>query len=121
MVPDANTSDMRIIANSLGIAFVAVFLTLPGTAADREVVGTLIEIGCATVPFGQGTAACMLRCAKRGEPIGIRTNEGTYTISGNWAADNETLLAELMTKEVIAIGEVDGLTIAVASMEPARQ
>ncbi len=61
----------------------------------------------------------MLRCAKRGEPIGIRTDEGTYTITGNWAVQNEEQLAALMTKEVRAIGEVTDLTIVVTSMERA--
>lgn len=62
----------------------------------------------------------MVRCAKRGEPIGIRTDEGTYTITGDWAFQNEEQLARLMTKEVRAIGEVTGMTIVIASMEPAE-
>ena len=61
----------------------------------------------------------MVRCAKRGEPIGIRTDEGTYTITGDWAFQNEEQLARLMTKEVRAIGEVTDLTIVVTSMERA--
>ena len=62
----------------------------------------------------------MVRCAKRGEPIGIRTDEGTYTITGDWAFQNEEQLARLMTKEVRAIGEVTGMTIVITSMEPAE-
>ena len=109
------TNLLRLVASAWILLF-----SLPVIPADSTVTGTLVEIGCANVPFGKGTAACMVRCAKRGEPIGIRTDEGTYTITGDWAFQNEEQLARLMTKEVRAIGEVTGMTIVITSMEPAE-
>ena len=104
----------------VAIAIVILTLAVPSGAAESTIIGTLVEIGCANVPFGKGTAACMLRCAERGEPIGIRTSDGTYTITGDWLATNGHQLAALMTKEVKVTGETDGMTIAVATMEPAE-
>lgn len=104
----------------VAITIVTLTLAVPSGATESTIIGTLVEIGCSNVPFGKGTAACMLRCAERGEPIGIRTSEGTYTITGDWAAINGHQLAALMTKEVEVTGETDGMTIAVATMEPAE-
>ena len=104
----------------VAITLVTLTLAVPSRATESTIIGTLVEIGCANVPFGKGTAACMLRCAERGEPIGIRTSEGTYTITGDWAAIHGHQLAALLTKEVEVTGETDGMTIAVATMEPAE-
>lgn len=111
---------MRTIMTTVLVVLVTFTLTLPGKAAESAITGTLVEIGCANVPFGKGTAACMLRCASRGEPIGIRTSDGTYTITGDWTATHGDDLAELMTKKVKATGEINGMTIAVATVAPAE-
>ena len=111
---------MRTILATVAVALVTLTLGLPGRAAESTITGTLVEIGCADVPFGEGTAACMLRCASRGEPIGIRTSDGTYTVTGDWSKNIGEDVSELMTKEVKATGKIDGMTIAVTTLAPAE-
>ena len=50
--------------------------------------------------------ACMVRCAQNGDPIGILTDDGLYTITGDWLAENGARLADLMAEQVEATGEV---------------
>ena len=49
--------------------------------------------------------ACMVRCAKDGDPIGILTDDGIVTITGDWAATHPDDLTEMMAKRVRATGQ----------------
>lgn len=89
-------------------------------AAEETVTGVLVEVGCANEPASDAHTACMLRCAQRGEPIGIRTSDGIYTILGDWTANNGDALASLMAKEVEATGDVSGQTITVSDLKLAQ-
>ena len=105
----------RVLIGLVAIAFMA-SLPRATVAAESTVTGTFVEIGCANMPQGDGQAACMLHCAQHGEPIGIKTSDGIYTITGDWMANNADRLAELMAKKVEATGDVDGMRIAVESV-----
>ena len=57
----------------------AIGFSLPA-AAEKTVTGMLVEAGCGS-ELGDASpsddhVACMVRCGRRGEPLGILTGEG---------------------------------------------
>ena len=77
-------------------------------AAEETVTGRLVEAGCAAMGGAEPSAehvACMVRCAKNGDPIGILTADGLIKITGDWAATHADALSDLMAKQVRATGE----------------
>ena len=103
-------------------------LVVSSVSSEHTVTGMLVEAACGLRLGEAGPSdehvACMVRCARNGDPIGILTDEGLYTITGSWPERNETRLAELMAQQVAATGEISredgGLQIDVASIELAR-
>ena len=82
--------------------------TTSAVTAEETITGMLVEAGCAAMGGTNPSAehvACMVRCAKNGDPIGILTDDGLYKITGNWASENSDKLAEWMAKQVHATGE----------------
>ena len=80
--------------------------TLP--AADETITGRLVESGCAAMGSAEPSdehVACMVRCAKDGDPIGILTDDGIVTITGDWAASHPEDLTRMMAKQVRATGQ----------------
>jgi len=103
-------------------------LIVPGVAAEKTVSGLLVEAGCGshlgdTTPSDEHVA-CMVRCARNGDPVGILTDDGLYTITGDWVANNGDRLAELMAEQVQATGETSDrggqLVIEISTIELAR-
>jgi len=77
-------------------------------AAEETVTGRLVEAGCAAMGGAEPSAehvACMVRCAKNGDPIGILTDDGLIKITGDWAATHADALSDLMAKQVRATGK----------------
>ena len=77
-------------------------------AAEETITGRLVEAGCAAMGGAEPSAehvACMVRCAKNGDPIGILTDDGLIKITGDWAATHADALSDLMAKQVRATGE----------------
>jgi len=110
----------------LAVVF-AVILVASAVTAEETITGTLVEAGCAAMGGAEPSAehiACMVRCAQNGDPIGILTDDGLYTIIGDWASLNGDKLVELMAKRVRATGETseaDGeLLVEVSALELAR-
>ena len=98
----------------MAVVFVMV-MGLSVLTAEQTVTGMLVEAGCGT-NLGDNSpsedhVACMVRCGKQGEPLGIVTEQGLYTITGEWAKNNTPTLLELMAQQVAATGEVreDGI------------
>ena len=96
-------------------------------AAEETITGMLVEAGCAAMGGTNPSAehvACMVKCARNGDPIGILTDDGLYTITGSWAAENGDKLAELMATQVHATGETskagEDLLLAVSTIEAAN-
>ena len=110
------------------VAICATVLMVPGAAAENTVSGLLVEAGCGSHLGEAGPSdehvACMVRCARNGDPIGILTDDGLYTITGDWVANNGDRLVELMARQVEATGETsdDGgqLVIDVSTIELAE-
>ena len=91
------------------VAVCASALVVPGAAAEKTVSGLLVEAGCGshlgdTNPSDEHVA-CMVRCAQNGDPVGILTDDGLYTIAGDWVANNGDKRSELMAEQVEATGE----------------
>ncbi|MEO2194709.1 MAG: hypothetical protein ABGY72_01300 [bacterium] len=78
------------------------------SAATETVTGRLVEAGCAAMGGAEPSTehvACMVRCAKNGDPIGILTDDGLIKITGDWAATHADALTDMMAKQVRATGE----------------
>lgn len=78
-------------------------------AAEETLTGRLVESGCAAMGSAEPSdehVACMVRCAKDGDPIGILTDDGIVTITGDWAASHPDDLTRMMAKQVRATGEM---------------
>ena len=120
---------MRILSKCFVTTLIVNLLLLPGLAAERTVVGMLVEAGCGshlgdTSPNNEHVA-CMIRCASNGDPVGILTEEGIFTINESWVTANLDRLSGLMAEQVVATGETsdDGagqLRIEVSTLELAK-
>ena len=102
-------------------------MTTSAVTAEETITGMLVEAGCAAMGGADPSAehvACMVRCAQNGDPIGILTEDGLYTITGDWAASHGDRLVELMATQVHAIGETSEaggeLLLEVSTIEPVR-
>ena len=105
----------------------AVTVSTSGVAAEETISGMLVEAGCAAMGGANPSAehvACMVKCARNGDPIGILTSDGLYKITGTWAVENGDKLAEWMAKQVNATGETStvggDLLLAVSTIELAH-
>ena len=114
----------KIFALVASAAFVAT-LASPLFAQATTVTGEVVDVACATkkAPGGKGDdhAGCAMACAKKGLPAGIMTADAIYTITGDYAANNNAKLLEFVAKNVEVTGTVtekDGQkTIAVTSIK----
>jgi predicted lipoprotein with Yx(FWY)xxD motif len=119
---------LTVLATVFAVALVATLsTTTSAVTAEETITGMLVEAGCAAMGGTNPSAehvACMVKCAKNGDPIGILTDDGLYKITGNWASENSDKLAEWMAKQVNATGETsqaDGeLLLEVSTIEPVR-
>jgi hypothetical protein len=99
----------KMFALVAGAAFVAT-LASPMFAAPMTVKGEIVDIACATKKGdggkGDAHAGCAMACAKKGQPIGIMTADAIYTVSGDYAANNNAKLLEFVAKRVEVSGDV---------------
>ena len=119
---------LTVLATVFAVALVATLsTTTSAVTAEETITGMLVEAGCAAMGGTNPSAehvACMVKCAKNGDPIGILTDDGLYKITGNWASENSDKLAEWMAKQVHATGETSQaggeLLLEVSPIEPVR-
>ena len=99
----------KIFAMAAGAAFVAA-LAAPMFAAPMTVKGEVVDIACAKGKgdAGKGAAheACAMSCAKKGQPVGIMTADAIYTVTGDYAANNNAKILEFVAKHVEVSGDV---------------
>jgi len=112
--------------------FAAAFLMLgtAGTslpAGSTTVRGEVIDVQCHVRDAdntGEEHLDCALSCARKGARMGILTGDGVYTITGEYAADNNRRLLAFVAKTVEATGEVTEsngvLTLKVSEMRAVR-
>jgi GR25 family glycosyltransferase involved in LPS biosynthesis len=79
-------------------------------AADITIKGEVVDVACSMSKgeggHGDGHAACAMSCAKRGQPVGILTDDAIYEVTGEWAADKNAKLLDFVAKQVEVTGEV---------------
>jgi type 1 fimbria pilin len=117
----------KMLAIAAGAAFVA-SLSAPIFAADMTVKGEVVDVACSQSKGdggkGDAHAACAMSCAKRGQPVGILTDNAVYVVTGDYAANNNAKLLDFVAKKVEVTGEVsekDGQkSIAVKSIKLAK-
>ena len=119
---------LTVLTTVFAVALVSTLsTTTSAVTAEETITGMLVEAGCAAMGGTNPSAehvACMVKCAKNGDPIGILTDDGLYKITGNWASENSDKLAEWMAKQVHATGETSQaggeLLLEVSTIEPVR-
>jgi hypothetical protein len=99
----------KMLAILAGAAFVA-GITAPIYAADMTVKGEVVDVACSKSKGdggkGEGHASCAMSCAKRGQPVGILTDDAVYTVTGDYAANNNAKILDFVAKKVEVTGEV---------------
>lgn len=101
---------MRKALASLAAVAMVGFLGASLRAEATTVKGEVIDVKCYTkdhTHVGADHADCALSCAKRGAAMAILTSDGeVYTITGDYAADNNAKLIDYVSKKVEASGAV---------------
>jgi hypothetical protein len=124
---DMKTSTALAFAGICALTLVVWTSTSPASAtvaAGETITGRLVESGCAAMGSAEPSdehVACMVRCAKDGDPIGILTDDGIVTITGDWAATHPDDLTRMMAKQVRATGQTSraggAMVLHVATIE----
>lgn len=117
-------STRNVISLVAAAAFLAA-LAMPVFAADMTIKGDIVDVGCATdkkhAAKIEDVIACSIAAVKSGDPLGVKTADALYTITGDYAARKNAKLLDFIVKKVIATGEVtekDGVkTINVKSIK----
>jgi hypothetical protein len=110
-----------------GAVFVA-SIAAPLRAAEVTLKGEVVDVACATKKGAGGKgaehASCAMACAKKGLATGIMTADAIYTITGDYAANNNAKLLDFVAKNVEVTGDVtekDGQkTITIKSIKLAK-
>ncbi len=110
----------------LAVAALAAAASL--AAAPGTIRGEVVDVTCQKTKGagGVGTAhiGCIMMCARKGDQLGIMTQDAVYEIAGEYSANNNAKLIEFLAAEVEATGEVtttDGKKImTVTSMKYAQ-
>ncbi len=101
---------MRNLIVMIAAAAVVATLGNQAFAADMIVKGEVVDIACATAKQeagkGAGHAGCAMVCARKGQPVGILTADAIYTVTGDYAANNNSKLLDFVAKSVIVSGAV---------------
>jgi hypothetical protein len=94
---------MYLVAVGLLVAAQAV------SAGAATLTGEVIDLQCEmkdAANHGSSHADCALSCAKRGARLGLLTDDGVYTITGELTRENNKRLIEFVARTVRASGEV---------------
>ncbi len=99
----------KLISLFFGAALVAALVT-PLFAADMTVKGDIVDVACATDMKLAGKATEIIECsvagAKKGSPLGVKTVDALYAITGDYTANKNAKLLDFVARKVIATGEV---------------
>ena len=117
----------KLMFGVLGVAAMAVAFGSVVSAKPTTVKGQLIDTACGkNDEKGAALEACAKRCAGRGEPVAVYTDDGAvYLVTGAYTAEKNAKLLDFMGKAVEVTGEVakdkDGkMTIAAANVPLAK-
>ena len=93
----------------------AVFALCVSSAMAADVTGYVVDKNCASKKEMLGNEACAKSCIGRGAPAVIATEDGKI-----YAVSNQDKVKDLAGKKVTVSGKVDGDTITVDKVEPAK-
>ena len=100
----------KIFAFVAGAAFIAALASPLIAQTGQTVKGEVVDIACATKKAAGGKGAdhagCAMACAKKGQPVGIMTADQIYTVTGDYAANNNAKLLDFVAKQVVVVGDV---------------
>lgn len=100
----------KIFAIVAGAAFVAALAAPLIAQTGQTLKGEVVDVACAVkkAPGGKGAdhAGCAMACAKKGLAQGIMTADAIYTITGDYAANNNAKLLDFVAKNVVVMGDV---------------
>jgi nitrite reductase/ring-hydroxylating ferredoxin subunit len=80
-----------------------------------DVTGYVIDKNCSTKKAMFGNEECAKSCMGRGAPAVIATEDGKV-----YAVSNQDKVKEMAGKKVTVTGKVEGQTITVDTIEPAK-
>ena len=99
----------NVTAVMAAVAFVAT-LVITVRAADMTVKGDIVDVACATdkklVGKPEDIIACSIAAAKKGDPIGVKTTDALYTITGDYTANKNAKLLDFVARKALITGEV---------------
>lgn len=119
---------MRKICSFVAAGAFVLSLGLPALAQNTTTItGEVVDVACALKKGeggkGEAHAKCAMACAKKGQQVGIMTDDAVYNVVGDYAANNNAKLLDFVAKRVTVTGTVaekDGQkTITIASIKPA--
>jgi hypothetical protein len=92
------------------LAVVGLLMTVQAAwAGAATLTGEVVDLQCEmkdAANRGASHADCALSCAKRGSRLGLLTDDGVYTITGEYTRENNKRLIEFVARTVRASGEV---------------
>jgi hypothetical protein len=93
----------------------AVFALCASSALAADVTGYVVDKSCASKKEMMGDEACAKRCIGRGTPAVIATEDGKiYSVS------NQDKVKDMAGQKVTVSGKVEGDTITVDKIAPAK-
>ncbi len=97
-----------IAACAVAVTFFAASAFAETTTVKGELISIMCYQGHGDEGRGEKHAACSLKCIKEGYEAGVLTDDGViYKITGKLAADKYAKVQDLLTKRVVATGEVN--------------
>ena len=93
----------------------AVFAVCAASAMAADVTGYIIDKNCSTKKEMFGNEACAKSCIGRGSPAVLATEDGKV-----YAISNQDKVKDSAGKKVTVTGKMDGNTITVDTISPAK-
>jgi hypothetical protein len=93
----------------------AVFALCAASAMAADVTGYIIDKSCSCKKAMMGDEACAKRCIERGAPAVLATEDGKI-----YAISNQDKVKESAGKKVTVTGKLEGDTITVDTIAPAK-
>ncbi len=93
----------------------AVFAVCAASAMAADVTGYIMDKSCAGKKAMMGDEACAKRCMERGDPAVLVTEDGKI-----YQVANQDKVKESAGKKVTVSGKMEGTTITVDTISPAK-
>jgi hypothetical protein len=102
---------MRNVISIVAAVLVVTALAMPVFAADMTVKGDIVAVACANDKKFAGKIdeiiACSIAVAKKGDPLGVKTADALYSLTGDYTANKNAKLLDFVARKVLITGEVN--------------